>query len=274
MTTLSPDQLQALTDAINERIAQEYAKWQFNNPPRLVVGAVEAAYEVIERFVVEPVSEEPTPIRIGSEVFGEVGTRGSPADGYIPPLIHGNADVGAALCQRDPQPEEPTISDNARAVLGPEHVVVTPLEPVTVTGRTLAEADADARIAAKMAVVANEVADLRMSKDEKATAQAVSPDDELAALRMDKDQKAAQFRDILAELQMMAKNGIMPSQNEWNIKKPAHLPLHGTILSRFDLSGWGELAKRARLKYLGKGYKAGRAGRGGTPDAADSNTGA
>lgn len=60
------------------------------------------------------------------------------------------------------------------------------------------------------------------------------------------------LRDILAELAMMADDGIMPSQSDWDARKPAALPTASTICVQWEIS-WAELAGYAKLSIAHKG---------------------
>lgn len=85
---------------------------------------------------------------------------------------------------------------------------------------------------------------------------ALEPGEEVRSLRMTADEKAAQLREILYALQDMAVDGTMPSINDWNLNRPAHLPIWQTILNRWPaVRSWGEMAGRAKLQYDGKRKK-------------------
>jgi hypothetical protein len=72
---------------------------------------------------------------------------------------------------------------------------------------------------------------------------------------LDAETRRAQYREILLELQTMAVGNIMPTIDYWNANRPGHLPNAQGILLRWGLDGWGELANRAQLTYLGKGKR-------------------
>lgn len=73
--------------------------------------------------------------------------------------------------------------------------------------------------------------------------------------------RQAELQAILVALQKMAVDGQMPKIEEWNEERPNGLPSAETLLRRYDMDSWGDLAKRAGLAYFGKGHPPHRARR-------------
>ena len=61
--------------------------------------------------------------------------------------------------------------------------------------------------------------------------------------------------DVLAAMRAMAVDGRMPSQSQWNLRKPAHLPTHSLIVDRFGCK-WSEIADLAGLTTNPNGFAA------------------
>ena len=71
---------------------------------------------------------------------------------------------------------------------------------------------------------------------------------------VDADARAAMLREILAELQMLAQDGKMPTQAVWNECRPGHLPKAADIYYRYDLT-WSQLAGYAKLDFKERGKR-------------------
>lgn len=59
--------------------------------------------------------------------------------------------------------------------------------------------------------------------------------------------------DVLAAMRAMAVDGRMPSQSQWNLRKPTHLPTHSLIVERLGCR-WSEIADLAGLTTNPNGF--------------------
>lgn len=59
--------------------------------------------------------------------------------------------------------------------------------------------------------------------------------------------------DVLAAMRAMAVDGRMPSQSQWNLRKPAHLPTHSLVVDRLGCK-WSEIADLAGLAVNPNGF--------------------
>lgn len=61
----------------------------------------------------------------------------------------------------------------------------------------------------------------------------------------ERDALIAQARAVAADI---SENGVMPSQRQFDLRKPDGIPLGGELLHRLDLKSWGELAELCGLE--------------------------
>ena len=194
MSELSKQELHELTEAICDRL-KEFDSLTMALPTK---GMVRIAYEVITSRLR---SKEIVSVILSGE------TKRKPPE---PP----KEDRPRALDKSVPVAS--LEANHVAATLGPEHVLVTPLQA---NGRTLEEADRD-----------------------------------FMALGLNSAEKSALLRDIIAELQMLSDGGEMPTMAKWDKRKPPTLPSAQAVVARYKLT-WGELAGYARLKYEGRRAK-------------------
>ena len=117
--------------------------------------------------------------------------------------------------------EQPHVSAAVAAVLGPEHVVVTPHGSERVNGHAPAQRPPEAMVQRPPeAITGNYAQTLR------------GP--------------------VVAALQKMAVDGVMPTQKEWNAQKPIHLPSAEGVVWRLEMA-WDALAEAAGLA-VGTGW--------------------
>lgn len=275
--SLSKEQLEELTERVNARLA-EFGERMFDpmsaGVVRIVVDVIEAHWDVDGVSVEVRAWPKPADLNIGDplqdgyhigyqtarrEMAAANGTENGPAvvtnsapepqmisrmPVVVSPMIHEPVLAFVRGEGRVDESQEADKSQKASIVVAgttPEPTPTPELPHAAITfkpvgaGRTLVEVDADTDASAELAA-----------------AGATLTGGTAVRARLTTEEKATQWREILAALQDMAVDGMMPTTAFWNEHKPAHLPVWQTISGRWYIDSWGELAARAKLEYSGK----------------------
>lgn len=232
MSRISDDQLKHLTDKINERLA-EFGDFVFT-PTTL--GVVRIAYTVFDEFRVDCQRD------LSLKLAEALARQAEENEQRIEFTITNNA---ATLRDSDaPAESEIAIADSGLKIhadgglyVGPEPVLGLRGVPVIIPeGNALRQAAAPGVLEGVTLNGKPIPVDDDADRDERMLA------------RLGSEEKAAMLRGICYELCMVAVGGEMPTQSEWNERKPANMPRSAAILHRYNLS-WAELAEYAGLSF-------------------------
>ncbi|MCC6454164.1 MAG: hypothetical protein IT328_04425 [Caldilineaceae bacterium] len=111
------EKLQAVTEEINAAIADHHAKWGLDNPPRLLVGVVEVAYDVLMDELVKEMVENQVPAFIRHSPSNLQPLNPAPAVTGIP-ADEVNAALSAGLERIFHAAMEEPVPENGKAVAG------------------------------------------------------------------------------------------------------------------------------------------------------------
>lgn len=242
--TLTKEQLDELTERINDRIS-EFAPIQI---PRVSAGVVRLTYEVIAEWE----RQTGNPFGLAVQEDGHVGA-GEPAERLMIDDPPAEPEPPQKNDEKLTERKVERLSESAVSTLGPEHVKVTPLSSHAVVidhnglsvaainqPRTLAEADElddDAASKPKRRVALGEYG--RRAKQEA---------EELRRRAQERERERKPTREmVIAELKRQAMAGVMPSQQAYDIAKPAVWAKAQATCLRLGVT-WEQLAAEAGLR--------------------------
>jgi len=318
MSTLTNEQLDLLTERANSRLGE------FGNLlalPKLAPGVVRIVHDVIDEWWNELDVDPPAP---KSDDAGELLTiaygvgyeRGKAAanppepdtsrlvtNSAPAPSLESSAEFAAhwpelpdlegvdRFAEHPVTGMEKAVSEQAAAVLGPEHTVVAPLKS-NGNGHAASDTPEPSRKTTKPAPthpwvkastldgrtpprlpnpdvareqLAEAVANGSGGEAALAIGRPVSQADKQRVLRAEREKE---LEEIIAALREMAVDGEMPSITTYNLEKPSHLPAWSNINYRHAITTWGTLAERAGLHYNPQRKGTGKAVGVFTPDLA------